>query len=129
MKAGQRDSLPMQHWLENFLLMYRATAHATTGASPSSLFLGRDVRTRMHLVNPPVDYQVAEKQASQKSQHDRRAKAREYHIGQEVTVRNLRPGAKFVPGVVIERQGPLVTWLQSMMAQACGSSQATHSQL
>ena len=50
---------------------------------------------------------MAENQAAQKSAHDRRAKEREFHVGQEVMVKNLRPGPKYVPGVVVERQGPL----------------------
>jgi hypothetical protein len=39
--------------------------------------------------------------------HDVHAKAREFLVGQRVRVRNLRDGPKWVPGVVVGRQGPL----------------------
>ena len=116
MKAGARDGLPLAHRLENFLLMYRASPHATTGVAPSSLFLGRDIRTRMHLLSPQRESRVVQKQANQKASYDRLSQTREFHVGQEVTVRNLRPGSKYVPGVIVERLGPLsylvsgVTW-------------------
>jgi hypothetical protein len=45
---------------------------------------------------------VNERQARQKQQHDK-----EFFIGQEVTAKNLRPGPRFVPGVVIQKHGPL----------------------
>ena len=37
MKAGEADRLPLTHRLQNFLLSYRATPHATTNRSLSSL--------------------------------------------------------------------------------------------
>ena len=40
MKASHRDHLSPQQRLENFLLSYRTTPHATTGKSPCTLFLG-----------------------------------------------------------------------------------------
>lgn len=40
MRAGEKDGLTVLHRLENFLLMYRVAPHATTGVSPSTLFLG-----------------------------------------------------------------------------------------
>lgn len=109
MKAGQKDGLPLQHRLDNFLLLYRATPHATTGVPPATLFLGRELRTRLHLLDPPTSMgaRVAEKQANQKDQHDRRAQTREFTVGQTVMARNLRPGPKYVPGVIIQKQGPL----------------------
>ena len=109
MKAGEKDGLPRQHRLENFLLTYRATPHSTTGTTPSMLFLGREVRTRLHLLGPhgQLVKTVNERQASQKQQHDRRAQIREFFIGQEVVARNLRPGPRYVPGVVVQKQGPL----------------------
>ena len=42
-----------------------------------------------------------------KAMHDLHAKAREFLVGQRVMLRNLRDGPKWVPGVVIGRQGPL----------------------
>ena len=80
--------------------MYRVAPHATTGVAPCMLFLGRDLKTRMHLL-------VSNQQANQKSQHDQRAKTREFVVGQEVMTRSLRPRPKYVTGVVIQKLGPL----------------------
>ena len=41
LRASSRDGLNLPFSLANFLLQYRSTPHATTAASPSSLFLGR----------------------------------------------------------------------------------------
>ena len=45
MKASKNSDLTLTHRLANFLLTYRSTPHATTGVSPSSLFLRRHIRT------------------------------------------------------------------------------------
>ena len=41
--------------LQNFLLTYRTTPHATTNETPSTLFLGRHVRTRLDLMYPTLE--------------------------------------------------------------------------
>ncbi len=107
MKAGEKDGKSLQHGLSNFLLTYRSTPHATTNQSPSALFLKREVRTRLDLMKPDGERQVAAKQAMQKMAHDKKAKARELTVGQEVMARNYRDGDKWLPGVVVERKGPL----------------------
>ncbi len=71
------------------------------------LFLGGDLRTRIHLLGSQLDSRVGNQQANQKSQHDQRAKTREFIVGQEVMTRNLRPGPKYVTGVVVQKLGPL----------------------
>ena len=87
--------------------MYQASPQATTGVAPSSLFLGRDIQTRMHLLSPQLESRVVQKQADQKASYDQRSQTPEFHVGQEVTVRNLQPGSKYVPEVIVERLGPL----------------------
>ena len=39
--------------------------------------------------------------------HDSRSQDREWFIGQRVMVRNLRSGFDWVPGVIVERLGPV----------------------
>ena len=111
MKAGRSGERPLSHRLANFLLTYRSTPHATTGKSPSQLFLKRDIRTRLDLLKPDCERQVLEKQSQQKSSHDRRhARDCRWFVGQRVMARNMRPGADWVPATILEVKGP-VTYL------------------
>jgi transposase InsO family protein len=50
LKASVADGRTLSHRLSNFLLANRSTPHATTGASPSSLFLQRNLRTCLDLL-------------------------------------------------------------------------------
>jgi len=89
MKASERSDATFNHRLNNFLLSYRSTLHATTNAAPCSLFLGREVRTSLNLLRSNVNERVAEKQADQKAHHDSQAKPRELFLGQRAMVRNI----------------------------------------
>lgn len=107
MKAVQYEGLPMSQRLANFLLSYRSTPHATTGVAPCELFLGRMVRTRLDLLTPNLEEQVAARQAQQKEKHDQHARQRDFVEGQRVMVRGRRPGSSGTPGVVVEKIGPV----------------------
>ena len=107
LQTGERVRKPLDQSLENFLIMYRVTTRATTGETPCKLFLGRDLRTRLHLRRPQLSTIVRNKLAIQKIPHDNRAKHSEFVIGQHVMARNFRPGRKYLPGVVVRRLGPL----------------------
>ena len=48
----------------------------------------------------------------QKAGHDRHSYQQELHVGQNMMAKNLRPGAAWVPGVVVERLGPLTCLVQ-----------------
>ena len=110
MKASEHNGQSVTHRIANFLLSYRATPHSTTNQAPSSLFLNRTLRTRLSLVHPDTGQHVLKKQADQVVQHDQHAKERQFIVGQQVMVRNLRPGDKWVPGVITKQLGP-VTFL------------------
>ena len=112
MKAGVESSLSLEQRLANFLLTYRSTPHATTNQTPSQLFMGRELRTRLDLLRPDYNKRVCDRQAMQKAGHDRHSFQRELHVGQNVMAKNLRPGAAWVPGVVVERVGPLTYLVQ-----------------
>ncbi len=107
MKASEGSGKPSSHRLADFLFLYRTTPHVTTNRSPSVLFLKRELRTRLDLLRPDTAIAVGEKQAAQKWAHDRRAKPREYSIGDSVLAKNYRNGPKWMAGVVVERKGPL----------------------
>ena len=107
LRSGCRDGLSLERALASFLLRYRCTPHATTGVSPSSLFLGRSIRTRLDLLKPNVGARVMSQQDKQKAHHDRHSQYRELEIRQPVWARNFREGPRWVQGIVADRIGPL----------------------
>ena len=60
------ESLPKEQRLETFLLQYRITVHDTTNTTPCMLLLIRQSHTRLDLLRPNIESQVANKQANQK---------------------------------------------------------------
>ena len=107
MKAGEGDGLPLLHRLQNFLLSYRATPHATTNKSPSSLFLHRPIRTVMDLIRPSCNERVFHQQSNQQLQHDKRSRSRDFEVGETIMIRNYRGTPKWLTGIVLERCAPL----------------------
>ena len=107
LKASESSSQTYNQRLMSFLLSYRTTPHSTTGMSPSQLFLGRSIRTRLDLLHPSVSSHVTDSQAKQKKCHDAHARSRDLCLGQRVYARNYRPGSKWVPGTLVARRGPL----------------------
>ena len=90
MKAGGQDGFTLQHQVQNFLITYRSTPHATTGQSPASLFLGRPLRIRFDLLRPVDGERVRGEQARQKHHHDGHRRYREFPVGTHVMVREGR---------------------------------------
>ena len=104
MKAGDGDGRTLQHRLQNFLLTYRSTPHATTHETPAYLFLGRDIRTRLDLLKPGLEETIVKKQATQKEKHDVHVRKRSLLPGDHVLARNK---TDWCPGVILEQIGPL----------------------
>ena len=107
LKAGHERGVPLEKTLATFLLQYRTTPHATTGVSPASLFMRRDLHTRLDLLKPDVGAQVRRQQGCQKMYHDLHSRTREFAVGQTVWTRNMREGPRWVPGSVVEKLGPV----------------------
>ena len=63
LKAAHQQGMPLEKALPTFLLRYRITPHATTGAAPSTLFLGRTPRTRLNLLRSSVADHVFRQQS------------------------------------------------------------------
>ena len=138
--VSQNDEKPFNQRLSNFLLGYRCTPHATTNRAPCELFMGRRLQTRLDLLRPHLREQVENKEAQQKREHDQQkrehdqqkrehdchARDRQLEPGQEaVTARNFRPGADWVPAIVIRQLAPL-TYLVEVKSQQCWKRHIDH---
>ena len=107
LRSGRQDGRSFEHSLATFLLQYRTTPHATTGVPPSSLLLGRHLRTRLDLLSPSVQDRLERQQRKQQEQNDKHSQFRELSTKQPVWARNFRDGPRWVQGVVADRVGPL----------------------
>ena len=107
MQAGEKDGLSLNHRLSEFLFTYRTAPHATTDASPSELFLQRQVRTQFDLLKPDHKGLIASRQDTQKKQRNRHAKLRSLAVGSLVMVRDFRHNSKWVPGTIVMKLGPV----------------------
>lgn len=96
----------LQQRIQNFLLSYWSTPHATTGVSPSKLFLQRELRTRLSLAKPDLSSHVAAKQGKMKFYHDRHAKFREMSVGDTVLARDHLSKQKWQSGTVLKHNSP-----------------------
>ena len=113
MSTGAKDITDVSHRMAEFLLAYRSTPHATTMRSPSELFLGRKIRTRLDLILPNCEAKVFQRQAEQKKNHDRSAHTRQLSTGERVMARNYRDKKKrWLPGTVVQKLGPLTYSVQ-----------------
>ena len=99
LKASKYCDLPFPHCLENILL-----THSATRETPSKLFLGRQLRTRLDLLD--CESQVLARQQVQKDRHDRHARDRVFDIDRKVMVRKMCPGPAWISGVIIQKLGP-----------------------
>ena len=107
MKAAKNDSGSFETKLARFLLVYRSTPNTTTGESPTELLFHRQIRTRLSLITPSVSTTIANKQADQKSCHDRRGKERQFELNQHVLVEDHSGNSKWTQGIILSRLGPM----------------------
>ena len=96
-------AISIQRRIQNFLLSYRSTPHATTGSSPAKLFLQRELRTRLSLVTPDIGSRVASQQDKMKCNHDKFAKYREIAVGYCVLARDHLSGQEWQAGTVVQQ--------------------------
>ena len=76
MEAMKNSGQTWQHRLSSFLLAYRSTPHTVTNVSPGSLFLQRELRTRLDLLRETTEQIVQKKQEEQKEWHDKSTRER-----------------------------------------------------
>lgn len=94
-----------QEKLNQFLLAYRRAPHTVTGVSPASLFLKREIRTRLDLGRPDFVREVRDKYAKRSNYT---CKAPSYYEGQTVAVRSFSsPAKRWSFGTLVARDGDL----------------------
>ena len=99
-QAAIIQSKPWKAATTDFLQAYRATPHATTGASPFELLHGRKMRTKLNILSPPavtahdaeVRGRVSLRQSHMKQYCDMRRGARTPSFGDGDRVRVRKPG-------------------------------------
>ncbi|UYV73747.1 hypothetical protein LAZ67_11000696, partial [Cordylochernes scorpioides] len=101
------DTHTIQDTLSKVLLAYRSTPHVTTGKTPSELFIGRALRTRVSLIHPSLASRVRDQQDRQ-MKYDRRTHLEEFQIDDLVWCKNFRGGDKWIPGKIVGKKGTRV---------------------
>ena len=89
MQTGNAN-LSIHARLQNFLLTYRNTPHATTKASPAQLLLQRSLRTRLDLIRSSTRSVVQQQQCTQAGNAFFQP-ARDLPVGATAMVRDYRP--------------------------------------
>ncbi|CAL9690514.1 unnamed protein product [Knipowitschia caucasica] len=102
LKAMANEDISLQHKVDNFLLVYRNSVHATTNQTPAMLFMNRRLRSCIDLLKPNLRREVQNKQFSTLSTDT----ARSFDVGQPVLARDYRKD-KWTPGKILTRSGPL----------------------
>ena len=90
-----------------FLARYRLFPQSTTGVSPAELLFKRKPRSKLDLLLPSTETNVSKSLENQKLYHDRRARGREFNIGNSVYVQNFGKGPELLSGVITGRRGPV----------------------
>ncbi len=93
--------------LSRVLFSYRITPQTTTGLSPAELLYGRKLRCSMDFIHPDLTRKINEQQQKQKVYHDKKARERNFCVGDPVLTRNFSYGPKWIPGHVATVTGPL----------------------
>ena len=91
MKAGMKEKVQLKQHLENFLLTYRTTVHATTKETPCRLMMGRFLCTRLDFLRPNLDSKVLSQQAQQKQYHDSHSRSCSFAVGDRYWLRIFDP--------------------------------------
>ena len=97
-KASRQEGLPLEKATSSFLLCYRSTPCSTTGLTPSSLFMGCELRTCLDLMAPDVGGHVRDRQPAQEAHDNRHCRAWKLQVTQPVWAKNSR---------VMDQVGPL----------------------
>ena len=68
--------------------------HTSVGVSPAELTFGRRLDTPLDNLHPDMGKKVRQQQKMQKKAHDRRARPKEFTLGDLVYAKNYSAGSK-----------------------------------
>ena len=105
MEAMKNSEQTWQHRLSSFLLAYCRTPHSVT-VSPGSLFLQRELRTRLDLLRETTEQIVRKKQEEYKEWNDKNMREKELEPNNVVWARNYGVGERWVKGKIKQGLGP-----------------------
>ena len=100
--TGYEQGVPLEQILAAFIHIYTWTPHATTGISPSTLWMSRNACIRLDLLKTDLCQWVRHQQDHRQAQHDMHSHQRLLKIGQRVWVHNTREGVRWVPGTTVD---------------------------
>lgn len=102
-KLRKMNNQPWDVKLPCMLLGLRATPCSTTQKSPAELLMNRRLRTLLNTIHPDnIQHRKTEAQIDKNS----RQKHRESNVGQDIMFRNFGRGPRWLPGTVINKEGP-----------------------
>lgn len=112
--------------LNDYLMMYYTSPHATTGKTPTELCYGRTIRLKIPSITdiestPNMDDvrerdHLLKQKGKESEDRKRRAKESDLQVGDSVLMKNLLPGNKLTPTfdpseyLIVNKEGPRVTW-------------------
>lgn len=76
MKIAQAEGKDWKKELHHFLLAYRSTPHSTTGATPSELLYGRNIRTKMPQLN--TNHKTVDDTTVRDTDNERKQRSKHY---------------------------------------------------
>lgn len=89
--------------IPRMLLGLRATPCTVTNKSPAELLMNRRLRTLLDTIHPDNRSRY---KSEQQISNNAKNKLRETEVGQSVMYRNYSNGSRWLPGTVVNRQGP-----------------------
>ena len=114
LKAAGIEKGDAEKKLQEYLIGYRSRPTTTTNETPSKLFLGRKIRTRLDLFKPDLKEQDRTKHPLQERMNSYERKmallgqkgrqpVREFHPGEKVLVRNFPKKQKWISGYIVKK--------------------------
>ena len=109
LKSSKASEVNLQEKLAVFLMAYCNAPHSTTSASPASLLIGRQLRTRLDLLNSTSITNAKVLNSQSKTMDYEFSPFREFSVGDTVLVRDYRSNQtdKWQNAIITDRLGPL----------------------